>query len=125
MGSLSRSRTNMVFGKSATTNRTMKKSIYLLFATVFCCLSTGCASIESSQQKWSAQIAQWLPIGTTREDALRIMKQNGFECLNLNKDVICEKQLGFGGKKVNVSFDIENGQIRYAPIVHVVRTIHF
>ncbi len=102
----------------------MKRPLYLLFATTCLCLCKGCASIESSQQKWSAQIAQWLPIGTTREDALRIMKQNGFECLNLNKDVLCEKQLGFGGKKVNVSFDIENNKIAHAPLVVVSRTFH-
>ena len=47
-------------------------------------LLTGCASTDDV--KFDEQVRKWVPLGTSADEAKRIMESHGFECTLLKKD---------------------------------------
>jgi hypothetical protein len=100
----------------------MKANIYLLITIAYCCLCSGCASTESLQKSWSVSMAKAIPIGTTKEDAVKIMRNHGFYSSAGALGVYGQKDTAF--LVINISFELTNNKISSLPVVNIGSGIH-
>jgi hypothetical protein len=100
----------------------MKANIYLFFTIAFCCLCSGCASTGSLEKSWYVSMAKAVPIGTTKEDAVKIMRNHGFYSSAGALGVYGQKDTAF--HIINISFELTNNKISSPPDVNIGSDIH-
>ena len=60
------------------------KRVLLTMTLLALVLAGGCMTMD--QTKFSDQVRQWVPVGTSQKDAERIMGKHGFDCTLIPSD---------------------------------------
>ena len=54
-------------------------------AVAVCCLLSGCIIGENAMRRLDKRVAKWVPKGTPKDKAIRIMKSHEFECTAITR----------------------------------------
>jgi hypothetical protein len=87
----------------------MKRPLILWVVIALCGFCQGCFFLPKSpvDDKWEARVRQWLPVGTSKDEAVKIMTHHGFKCefFLYDKDSLgCHKLLLSGDLDVFIHF---------------------
>jgi hypothetical protein len=63
--------------KQFTRSKNLPLTTLLLALSLFL-FAVGCKTLSTDQARASQTIGSWVPVGTSREDAIKIMEQHGF-----------------------------------------------
>jgi hypothetical protein len=64
--------------KQSTRSKNLPFTALLLLASSLVLFAVGCKTLSTDQARASQTIGSWVPVGTSREDAIKIMEQHGF-----------------------------------------------
>src|SRR5258708_9138364 len=102
----------------------MRKALNSLMVISLCFLFCGCGTSLRTQLRWENRVKKWLPIGTSIEEARRIMERHGFRCEIPRSDpdeMECDKSTAFHipDQVVRVTLRFRNGKLAYPPHTEV------
>src|ERR1700710_2253008 len=84
----------------------------LLNALIANGLVSGCASTPDLKI-WQTRVNGWVPVGTSKDEAYRVLNSQGFDCTVLSTSMTGEKFIG--SCKVVLEIYFENGRVRSPP----------